>query len=48
MELDKLIKDLKELKHAGFIDCNIQNILDKLDKVTERIVVIYVLLASKK
>jgi gp178 len=39
MELDKLIKDLKELKHAGFIDCNIQNILDKLDKVTERIVV---------
>ena len=39
MELDKLIKDLKELKHAGFIDCNIQNILDKLDKVTERVVV---------
>lgn len=39
MELDKLIKDLKELRQAGFIDCNIQNILDKLNKVTESIVV---------
>lgn len=39
MELDKLIKDLKELKHVGFIDCNIQNVLDKLEKVTERVVV---------
>lgn len=39
MELNKLIEDLKALKHAGFIDCNIQNILDKLYKVTESIVV---------
>lgn len=39
MELDKLIKDLKELRKAHFIDCNIQNILDKLEKVTENIVV---------
>lgn len=39
MELNKLIEDLKALKHAGFIDCNIQNILDKLNKVTESIVV---------
>ena len=39
MELNKLIEDLKALKHVGFIDCNIQNILDKLNKVTERIVV---------
>lgn len=39
MELNKLIKDLEELRHAGFIDCNIQNILDKLNKVTETLVV---------
>lgn len=39
MELDKVIKDLKELRQAGFIDCNIQNILDMLNKVTESIVV---------
>lgn len=39
MELDKLIKDLKELRKAHFIDCNIQNILDKLEKVTESVVV---------
>lgn len=39
MERDKLIKDLKELRKAHFIDCNIQNILDKLEKVTENIVV---------
>lgn len=39
MELDKLIKDLKDMRKAGFIDCNIQNILDKLEKVTENIVV---------
>lgn len=39
MELDKVIKDLKELRKAHFIDCNIQNILDKLEKVTENIVV---------
>ena len=39
MELNKLIEDLKELKHAGFIDCNIQNVLGKLKKVTESIVV---------
>ena len=39
MELNRLIEDLKALKHAGFIDCNIQNILDKLNKVTESIVV---------
>lgn len=39
MELNRLIEDLNALKHAGFIDCNIQNILDKLNKVTESIVV---------
>ena len=39
MELNRLIEDLKALKHAGFIDCNIQNILDKLNKVTESVVV---------
>lgn len=39
MELNKLIEDLKALKHEGFIDCNIQNILDKLNKVTESVVV---------
>ena len=39
MELNKLIKDLKNMRKAGFIDCNIQNILDKLEKATESIVV---------
>lgn len=39
MELNKLIKDLKDMRKAGFIDCNIQNILDKLEKATENIVV---------
>lgn len=39
MELSKLIKDLKDMRNAGFIDCNIQNTLDKLNKVTESIVV---------
>lgn len=39
MELDKVRKDLKELRDAGFIDCNIQCFLDKLEKVTEKIVV---------
>lgn len=39
MELDKVMKDLKELRDAGFIDCNIQCFLDKLEKVTEKVVV---------
>lgn len=39
MELNKLIKDLKDMRKAGFIDCNIQCFLDKLDKVTESVVV---------
>lgn len=39
MDLDKVRKDLKELRDAGFIDCNIQCFLDKLEKVTEKIVV---------
>lgn len=39
MELDKVIKDLEEMKKAGFIDCNIQCFLDQLEKVTESIVV---------
>ena len=39
MELDKVRKDLKELRDAGFIDCNIQCFLDKLEKVTEKVVV---------
>lgn len=37
MELDKVIKDLKDMRNAGFIDCNIQNTLDKLNKVTESV-----------
>lgn len=37
MELGKVIKDLKDMRNAGFIDCNIQNTLDKLNKVTESI-----------
>lgn len=39
MELNKLIKDLKDMRKAGFIDCNIQCFLDKLEKVTESVVV---------
>lgn len=39
MELDKVIKDLEEMKKVGFIDCNIQCFLDQLEKVTESIVV---------
>lgn len=39
MELNKLIKDLKDMIKAGFIDCNIQCFLDKLEKVTESVVV---------
>ena len=34
MRLDKIIKDLKDMRKAGFIDCNIQCLLDKLEKVT--------------
>lgn len=37
MELGKVIEDLKDMRNAGFIDCNIQNILDKLNKVTESV-----------
>lgn len=32
MELDKVIKDLKDMRNAGFIDCNIQCFLDQLEK----------------
>lgn len=39
MTLDKVIKDLKEMRKAGFIDCNIQCFLDQLEKATESIVV---------
>lgn len=39
MELDKVIKDLEEMKKAGFIDCNTQCFLDQLEKVTESVVV---------
>lgn len=39
MELNKVRKDLKELRDAGFIDCNIQCLLDQLNKVTESVVV---------
>lgn len=37
MELGKVIKDLKGMRNAGFIDCSIQNTLDKLNKVTESV-----------
>lgn len=37
MKLGKVIKDLKDMRNAGFIDCNIQNTLDKLNKVTESV-----------
>lgn len=39
MELGKVIKYLKDMRNAGFTDSNIQNVLDKLEKVTERVVV---------
>lgn len=39
MTLDKVIKDLKDMRNAGFIDCNIQCFLDQLEKVTEKVVV---------
>lgn len=39
MKLDKVIKDLKDMRNAGFIDCNIQCFLDQLEKVTESVVV---------
>lgn len=39
MELGKVIKDLKDMRNAGFIDCNIQCFLDQLEKVTESVVV---------
>lgn len=39
MELGKVVKDLKDMRKAGFIDCNIQCFLDQLEKVTESIVV---------
>lgn len=39
MELDKVIKDLEEMKKAGFVTCNIQCFLDQLEKVTESVVV---------
>lgn len=39
MELDKVIKELEEMKKAGFVTCNIQCFLDQLEKVTESIVV---------
>ena len=37
MKLGKVIKDLNDMRNAGFIDCNIQNTLDKLNKVTESV-----------
>lgn len=39
MELGKVIKDLKDMRNAGFIDCNIQCFLNQLEKVTESVVV---------
>ena len=39
MKLDKVIKDLKGMKKAGFVTCNIQCFLDQLEKVTESVVV---------
>lgn len=32
MELGKVVKDLKDMRKAGFIDCNIQCFLDQLEK----------------
>lgn len=39
MTLDKVIKDLKDLKKAGFTECTIQSFLYQLEKVTESVVV---------
>ena len=39
MNLDKVRKDLKDMRQAGFIDCNIQCFLEQLEKVTESVVV---------
>lgn len=33
MELDKVIKDLKGMRKAGMVTCNIQLFLDQLEKV---------------
>ena len=33
MKLDKVIKDLKEMRKAGMVTCNIQLFLDQLEKV---------------
>ena len=33
MALDKLIKDLSDMRKAGFIDCNIQCFLNQLEKI---------------
>lgn len=35
MNLHKLIKDLKDMRTAGFIDCNIQYLLNKLEEVVD-------------
>lgn len=35
MELGKVIKDLKDMRNAGFIDCNIQCLLNKLEEVVD-------------
>lgn len=35
MNLHKLIKDLKDMRTAGFIDCNIQCLLNKLEEVVD-------------
>lgn len=35
MELDKVIKDLKDMRTAGFIDCNIKYLLNKLEEVVD-------------
>lgn len=37
MKLDKVIKDLEVMKKAGFVTCNIQCFLDRLEKVTESV-----------
>lgn len=39
MTLDKVIKDLKDLKKEGFTECTIQSFLYQLEKVTESVVV---------
>lgn len=40
MSLDKVIKDLKDMRKAGFIDCNIQCFLSELEKVANNKVTI--------